>query len=120
MSVPERDPFGLCGTTIDGKYRVVSVVGEGGFGVVYKGVHEGFDAPVAIKCLKLPPHFDLAAQADLVRKLREEGRLLLTLSQRTPGILQALDVGSFTTPDGARVPFLVLEWLDGRTLEDEL
>jgi tetratricopeptide (TPR) repeat protein len=116
----ERDVFGICGTVIDAKYRVVEVVGEGGFGVVYKGVHQGFDAPVAIKCLKLPAHFDVAAQDALVRQLREEGRTLLRLSQRTPGILQALDVGSFTTPTGARVPYLVLEWLDGRTLADEL
>jgi serine/threonine-protein kinase len=120
MGDGDRDSFALCGTTIDGKYRVVEVVGEGGFGVVYKGVHEGFDAPVAIKCLKLPAHFDVKAQDALVRQLREEGRTLLRLSQRTPGILQALDVGSFTTPSGARVPYLILEWLEGRTLADEL
>ncbi len=118
--MPPQDPFELCGTTVDGKYRVLSVVGQGGFGVVYKAVHAGFEAPVAIKCLKLPPHFDLAAQDALVRQLREEGRMLLRLSQRTPGILQALDVGSFTTPNGARVPYLILEWLDGRTLAEEL
>src|SRR5579871_1672474 len=116
----EADPFDLCGALIDGKYRVLAVVGQGGFGVVYKAVHEGFEAPVAIKCLKLPPHFDLKAQEELVKKLREEGRLLLRLSQRTPGILQALDVGSFLTPSGARVPYLVLEWLDGWTLGEEM
>jgi len=116
----DTDPFALAGSTIDGKYRVLSVVGEGGFGVVYKGIHAGFDAPVAIKCLKLPPHFNLAAQDALVRQLREEGRTLLRLSQRTPGILQALDVGSFTTPSGARVPYLILEWLDGHTLAEEI
>lgn len=120
MPASKPDPWGLCGTTIDGKYRVVAVVGEGGFGVVYRGVHEGFDAPIAVKCLKLPPHFDLAAQEELVKKLREEGRLLLRLSQRTPGIVQALDVGSVTAPSGARVPYLILEWLEGRTLSDEL
>ena len=114
------DPFDLAGVVIDAKYRVEHVVGEGGFGVVYRGVHEGFDAPVAIKCLKLPPHFDVAAQDDLVRRLREEGRLLMKLSQRTPGIVQALDVGSFVTPRGARVPYLVLEWLAGRPLTAEI
>jgi serine/threonine-protein kinase len=46
--------------------------------------------------------------------------MLLRLSQRTPGIVQALDVGSFMTPWGARVPYLVLEWLDGRTLAEEI
>jgi serine/threonine-protein kinase len=115
-----RDPFGLAGVVIDAKYRVEHVVGEGGFGVVYRGVHEGFDAPVAIKCLKLPPHFDAAAQDDLIRRLREEGRLLMKLSQRTPGIVQALDLGSCVTPTGARVPYLVLEWLAGRPLTAEI
>ncbi|MBL9028070.1 MAG: protein kinase [Myxococcales bacterium] len=115
-----RDPFGLEGVVIDAKYRVEHVVGEGGFGVVYRGVHEGFDAPVAIKCLKLPPHFDAAAQDDLIRRLREEGRLLMKLSQRTTGIVQALDIGSFVTPGGARVPYLVLEWLAGRPLSAEI
>ncbi|MBL8739815.1 MAG: protein kinase, partial [Myxococcales bacterium] len=114
------DTFALCGTLVEGKLRIEQVVGEGGFGVVYRGVHEGFDAPIALKCLKLPPHFDRQAQDDLVRGLREEGRLLLRLSQRTPGIVQALDVGSFVAPTGARVPYLVLEWLEGRTLAADI
>ncbi len=53
-----RDPFDLCGVTIDGKYRVASVVGDGGFGVVYRGVHKGFGELIAIKCLKLPTALD--------------------------------------------------------------
>ena len=36
----DRDPFRLIGAVIDGKYRVAELVGEGGFGVVYRGVHE--------------------------------------------------------------------------------
>ncbi|MCC6523897.1 MAG: protein kinase, partial [Polyangiaceae bacterium] len=116
----DRDAFGLCGTVLGDKYRVLEVVGEGGFGVVYRGVHAGFDAPIALKCLKVPPHFDRRAEQALVEGLRTEGRLLLRLSQRTSGIVQALDVGSFETARGARVPYLVLEWLDGRSLADEL
>jgi hypothetical protein len=33
------DVFGLVGTAIDGKFRVDAYVAEGGFGVVYRGVH---------------------------------------------------------------------------------
>lgn len=115
-----RDPFDLCGVTIDGKYRVASVIGDGGFGVVYRGVHKGFGELIAIKCLKLPLELDEAARAELLEKLQDEGRLLHRLSKATSGIVQALDVGAFTTPAGIWVPYLVMEWLEGETLGEYL
>src|SRR5688572_25163917 len=115
-----RDPFDLCGVTIDAKYRVASVVGDGGFGVVYRGVHKGFGELIAIKCLKIPGDLDDAARAELLEKLQEEGRLLHRLSKATSGIVQALDVGAMTTPGGSWVPYLVLEWLEGETLGEFL
>ena len=114
------DPFSLCGTTIEGKYRVASVVGDGGFGVVYRGVHKGFGELIAIKCLKLPQELDEPRREALLEQLRDEGRLLHRLSKATPGIVQALDVGAFTTASGAWVPYLVLEWLEGETLGEHL
>jgi eukaryotic-like serine/threonine-protein kinase len=123
--MPERDdsipdPFQLCGTTIEGKYRITSVVGDGGFGVVYRGVHAGFGEPIAIKCLKLPHALDERQREGFLEQLRDEGRLLHRLSKATPGIVQALDVGAVTTAAGLWVPYLVLEWLDGDTLADHL
>ncbi len=112
----ERDPFDLAGVTIDGKYRVASVVGDGGFGVVYRGVHKGFGELIAIKCLKVPQDLDEAGRAELLEKLQDEGRLLHRLSKLSSGIVQALDVGAFTTPSERWVPYLVLEWLEGQTL----
>jgi eukaryotic-like serine/threonine-protein kinase len=94
------DPFQLCGVTIEGKYRIASVVGDGGFGVVYRGVHKGFGELIAVKCLKLPATLDE----------KERDQLLV----------QALDVGAFTTPAGIWVPYLVLEWLEGETLAEFL
>src|SRR3954462_12564593 len=121
-SAPEssKDPFQLCGSTIEGKYRVASVVGDGGFGVVYRGVHKGFGELIAIKCLKLPQQIDEKQRESLLEQLREEGRLLHRLSKATNGIVQALDVGAFTTEAGVWVPYLVLEWLEGETLADHL
>ncbi len=118
MPTPDqvRDPFELIGTTIEGKYRVASVIGDGGFGVVYRGVHTGFGELIAIKCLKIPRDLDEKHRGDLLEQLKEEGRLLHKLSKATPGIVQALDVGAMTTAAGIWVPFLVLEWLDGETL----
>ncbi|HSN98671.1 MAG TPA: serine/threonine-protein kinase, partial [Candidatus Nanopelagicales bacterium] len=109
------DPFLLSGHTIEGKYRVASVVGDGGFGVVYRGVHKGFGELIAVKCLKMPA-LDEKEREELLELLREEGRLLHRLSRLTPNIVQALDVGAFTTDGGVWVPYLVLEWLEGRTL----
>ncbi len=115
-----RDPFQLCGTTIEDKYRVESVVGTGGFGVVYRGVHTGFDEPIAVKCLKLPSELEQEQQTKLLARLQEEGRVLHRLSKLSSGIVQALDVGAITTTKGQWVPYLVLEWLEGETLADWL
>jgi eukaryotic-like serine/threonine-protein kinase len=116
----DDDPFQLAGVTIEGKYRIASVIGDGGFGVVYRGVHLGFSEVIAIKCLKLP-HALAESQRDVfLEQLRDEGRLLHRLSKATPGIVQALDVGAVTSPSGAWVPYLVLEWLDGETLADHV
>jgi serine/threonine-protein kinase len=120
MAEDPRDPFGIVGTVIADKYRVEAVVGEGGFGVVYRATHQGFDVPIAVKCLKVPAHFDAEAKARVLRELRVEGRLLHVLSQRTSTVVQALDTGSLKTESGTEVPYLVLEWLEGRTLAAEL
>ncbi|WP_437990170.1 SUMF1/EgtB/PvdO family nonheme iron enzyme [Sorangium sp. So ce145] len=116
MAEPSDDPFGLSGQTIEGKYRVAAVIGDGGFGVVYRGMHEGFGELIAIKCLKLPASLDAAERDALLETLRGEGRILHRLSRATSGIVQALDVGAFTTQAGVWVPYLVLEWLEGQTL----
>ncbi|HRI64814.1 MAG TPA: serine/threonine-protein kinase, partial [Polyangium sp.] len=115
-----QDPFGLSGTTIEGKYRIVKVIGDGGFGVVYRGEHTGFGESIAIKCLKLPAELSEKNRTQFLEQLREEGRLLHRLSRVTSGIVQALDVGAFVTPNGTWVPYLVLEWLEGETLGELL
>jgi hypothetical protein len=45
------DTFELTGTVIEDRYRVDAVVGESGFGVVYRGWHLRLNRAVAIKCL---------------------------------------------------------------------
>jgi eukaryotic-like serine/threonine-protein kinase len=114
------DPFGWVGATIDGKFRVEAVVGEGGFGVVYRGQHLGFNEPVAIKCLKLPASLDGPAREKFHATFLEEGRLLHRLSKGTAGIVQALDVGAAVSPSGVWTPYLVLEWLQGLPLDQVL
>src|SRR6185295_18428812 len=114
------DPFDWVGATIDGKYRVDAAVGEGGFGVVYRAHHLGFDEPVAVKCLKLPREIAGGDREAFHKTFLEEGKLLHRLSRATAGIVQALDVGAAVSPSGTWTPYLVLEWLNGIPLDRDL
>lgn len=114
---PAKDVFELVGTVIDERYRVDSVVGEGGFGVVYRAYHLGFEQHVALKCLKIPHHFSDEGKTTFLRKFKEEGKILLKLSHH-PAIVRVFDLGATRTKD--RIPYLVLEWLDGKGLAQTL
>jgi formylglycine-generating enzyme required for sulfatase activity len=113
-----EDTLGLVGTTIDDKYVVEAVVGEGGFAIVYKATHKLWQKPVAIKCFKGLGDARADVREQLLKDFIQEGALLSELSARTASIVQARDVGTLTTASGAWVPYMVLEWLEGETLED--
>ncbi|HEU4404467.1 MAG TPA: hypothetical protein VFS43_04160 [Polyangiaceae bacterium] len=116
----KSDPFGWVGQVIDAKYRVDEVVDEGPSGVVYRAHHRGFNEPVAIKCLKMPPRLGAQEREAHCQHFLDEGRLLHLLSRASAGIVQALDVGVELAPGGGWVPYLVLEWLEGVSLADDL
>lgn len=111
-----EDALGLCGTVVDGRYRVDAVVGEGGFGIVYRGYHLGFEHPIAIKVLKLPDHFVPEARSRFLTKFREEGKVLSRLASTHLSIVRVFDSGVIDR-GGEQTPYLVLEWLEGQDLE---
>ncbi|HRG99976.1 MAG TPA: serine/threonine-protein kinase [Polyangiaceae bacterium] len=115
----DPDPLALVGTTIADKYRVESVVGEGGFAVVYKATHLVWNLPVALKVFKALGEVREGRRKQLFDDFVREGSLLVELSERSTAIVQARDIGMVTLPGGGgeAVPFMVLEWLDGETLE---
>jgi serine/threonine protein kinase len=113
------DPFLLTGVILDGKYRVDAFVAEGGFGAVYAGHHLRLDIPLAIKLLKTDPMLSAEARAQVVSRFLVEARTTARLAH--PNITRARDTGVLHTaerPEG--VPWIALEWLDGRTLESDL
>lgn len=112
-----HDLFGWVGATLDGKYRIDAVVGEGGFGIVYRAHHLGFDQTVAIKCLRLPKTLTAAERDRFRETFLGEGRLLHQLSRANAGIVQALDLGAAVSPNKHWTPYLVLEWLEGTPLD---
>jgi len=115
-----EDPFALVGTRLDGHLRVDAVVGEGGYGVVYRGFHESLEQPVAVKALKVIAPDDKRVQDALFAKFKDEAKLLYTLSQASLHIVRSMDFGAVTTPAGHWAPYMVLEWLEGRSLAEDL
>lgn len=92
-----------------GDYRVVSVLGEGGMGVVYLAEHCLNGRRVAIKRLK----DRYAAEPALLRRFFDESQAVLRL--RNPHIAAVSDF--VTCPQGS---FCIMEYLEGCTLADEL
>ena len=92
-----------------GPYEVLSLVGVGGMGEVYKARDSRLDRIVAIKLLRA----DVAGRADRRARFDKEARAISSLSH--PHICTLYDVG-----DDNGQPFIVMEYLEGETLDDRL
>jgi cytochrome c peroxidase len=110
-----KDPLGLVGTTIDGRYDVLSLVDEGGYGWVYKARRVMWDKPVALKLFKRRDD-NSDKQAAAKRAFIAEGAVLNELSRKTTAIVQSFDIGEVQQPDGFSLLYMALEWLEGTTL----
>jgi serine/threonine protein kinase len=104
------DARGLVGRTLEGKYKIKAVLGEGGMGTVYEGSHVALGRAVAIKVL----HPNQARKPEAVQRLYQEARSAGSLGH--PNICEVYDVGRFD--DGS--PFLVMEKLEGETLAERV
>ena len=117
MTSTEEDPLGLVGTTIGEKYAIESVVGSGGFAIVYRATHTLWKRPVAVKVFKALGEVAQDQRKKLLEDFIQEGALLADLSERSTAIVQARDIGTTKTAGGDEVPFMVLEWLEGKPLD---
>ncbi|HET9958593.1 MAG TPA: protein kinase [Polyangiaceae bacterium] len=112
-----QDVFGIVGSVIADSYEIEAPVAEGGFAVVYRAHHRAFRAKVALKCLKLNPSLAEYGRKLFLEQFRAEAEILYQLSARLHEVVRPLHVDALTTKSGQFVPFLVLEWLDGDTLD---
>lgn len=94
------------GRTIAGKYRLLEKVGEGAMGAVYKALDPA-SQPCAVKMM----HAQAVADPALRTRFEREAKALFTL--RHPNVLEVRDYGV-----EAGLPFIVMELLSGRTLEE--
>ena len=115
-----RDPLNIVGSTIAEKYRIERLVGEGGFAVVYRAQHTIWNQPVAIKFFNGLSSAPVDQREEFKNQFIQEGALLTELSSQTASIVQARDVGEYTSPYGQWMPYMVLEWLDGVALDELL
>lgn len=114
----QKDPFGLRGFLLEGRFRIEREVAEGGFGVVYFATQIALDRPVAIKVLKTPRGFDEAARIQFRDRFASEAKTIARIHH--PHIVDVYDFGISTMPSGEMAPWMALEWLEGDTLESQL
>lgn len=100
----------LRGRTLDGSYRIESLIATGGSGAVYRGTQLGLDRPVAVKVLRT----DLAGTDGAAERFHREALAIARL--RHPNVVTAIDFGV----DAEAGAYLVFELLEGRTLDEEL
>lgn len=98
------------GKTIDGRYRIIRLIAEGGMGAVYEAEHLTLGHTVALKVI-LP---EFAGNGGVRARFAREA--MATAKVRHPNIASALDFGSLD--DGAA--YLVMERVPGHALTDLL
>ena len=109
LSTEDEDAETLPGGTVLGRYQLVRLLGRGGMGAVYEGLHLDLKKRVAIKTLRPA----LAALPGARARFLREGEAASRISHRN--VVDVTDVG---TTDG--VTYLVMELLEGQDLADRL
>jgi tRNA A-37 threonylcarbamoyl transferase component Bud32 len=99
----------LSSTVLSGRYRLESKLGSGGMSTVYLALDEVLDRPVAVKLL----HREISDEEDQLERFRREARAAARLSH--PNLVGVIDAGE----DDGR-PYIVFEYIDGRTLKRQL
>lgn len=98
------------GTVIDNKYKITSLLGSGGAGTVYLAEQEDLNRKVAIKILNIA----LFEQQDSRERFEREAKVLSALEHEH--LVKLYSVGLYAES----LPYLVAEFLEGRTLASEL
>jgi eukaryotic-like serine/threonine-protein kinase len=97
----------MMGELLDGRYRILRLLGRGGMGAVYEAQHEGTGRRVAVKVIEGASLGD-----DSVRRFQREARAAGSID--TQHIVQVLDSGA-SPATGA--PYMVMEYLEGEDLQ---
>ncbi|MBW2465842.1 MAG: protein kinase [Deltaproteobacteria bacterium] len=92
-----------------GKYTIHELLGQGAWSIVYKGVHEELEMPVAIKMLK----HNIATDYDRMETFENEAKIIAQLNHEN--IVKVYDI-----EECYKTIFLVMEFIDGISLAELL
>nr|BFE66856.1 Stk1 family PASTA domain-containing Ser/Thr kinase [Actinoplanes digitatis] len=99
---------------LGGRYQVGELLGYGGMAEVHKGRDLRLGRDVAIKMLRT----DLARDATFQERFRREAQNSAALNH--PAIVAVYDTGEEVSSTGEKLPFIVMEFVNGRTLKEVL
>lgn len=103
-----EDPrIDLIGKVIEGRYEILSFIGEGGVGTVYKAKHLLLNKTIAIKFL-IP---SLVRDKRALQRFKTEAEITCSLSHQN-----IVTVREYGFSDGC--PFLVMDYMEGKSLKD--
>src|ERR1700761_6157135 len=99
---------------VGGRYELGELIGYGGMAEVHRGHDSRLGREVAIKVLRA----DLARDPAFLARFRREAQAAAGLNH--PSIVSVYDTGEDIGPDGTSQPYIVMEYVEGRTLRDVL
>ncbi|MBY0357693.1 MAG: serine/threonine-protein kinase [Candidatus Obscuribacterales bacterium] len=100
----------LVGTIFDGRYKIQSVLGQGGMGCVYQALELELNRIVALKVL----HGASLNDSDSHQRFMQEGRILSSLTDRHIVTIYRLGIWQGQTP------YIAMEYLEGESLRSRL
>lgn len=109
MQPDSMDPASWIGKQI-GNYRLTRVLGRGGMGMVFEGIHDGVMGRAAIKILRP----DVSRHSDTTARFFNEARAANAILH--PGIVRIFDCGV----SDSDVAYLTMEFLEGESLRSRL
>ena len=101
---------------LNSRYELGELIGRGGMADVYRGTDTLLGRTIAVKVLRA----DLARDPQFQARFKREAQAVAALNH--PSIVAIFDTGEYSVPGGpgedVRVPYIVMEYVAGRTLRD--
>ncbi|MBT7696486.1 MAG: protein kinase [Desulfobacterales bacterium] len=92
-----------------GRYIATDIIGRGGYSLVYKGVHERLNMPVAIKMMR----HDLAMRSEFLTTFRNEAEIIAEMNHENI-------IRMYNFKERFRTVFIIMEYLEGENLRELL